>query len=91
MALREFVDDGGVSWKVWSVAIDQAYSQGIRMEFLGALQDGWLCFEAPTERRRLAGYPEKWYQMSDAELAQLLARATPVSRRRLSGDVEVES
>jgi hypothetical protein len=84
MPLRDFVDQEGIEWRVWSVAIDQIYSQGVRAGFLGVLQDGWLCFEAPTERRRLAGYPLNWFEMSDDELVELLARATPVPRRRSS-------
>jgi hypothetical protein len=89
MALREFVDRAGVEWKVWSVAIDQVYTHGVRLETLGVLQDGWLCFEAPQERRRLASYPAEWFEMSEEELIALLGKATPVSRRR-SGSVEIE-
>ena len=84
MPLRDFVDREGIEWRVWSVAIDQIYSQGGRAGFLGALQDGWLCFEAPGERRRLAAYPPNWFEMSNDELVGLLALATPVPRRRSS-------
>ena len=81
MALRDFVDREGVEWRVWSVTIDRSYSKGARAGFLGVLQDGWLCFEAASERRRLAGYPENWFAMSNDELVGLLAQATPVRRR----------
>ena len=89
MALRDFVDQDGVEWRVWSVTIDQIYSQGVRAGFLGALQDGWLCFEAASERRRLAAYPPNWYDMSNDELVELLGQATPVPRRR-SSEVDVD-
>ena len=90
MAMREFVDGNGVGWRVWSVAIDQVYSQGVRLGTLGELQDGWLCFEAPSERRRLTGYPTDWFRMTDEDLVGLLSKATPVLRRRPSGPVDID-
>ena len=88
MALREFEDGNGVTWRVWSVAIDHAYSQGVREGYLGDLQYGWLCFEAGPDRRRLAKYPEDWESLSEDALCELLEQATPAPRRRLSGDSE---
>ena len=90
MPLRDFVDHTGVEWRVWSVAIDQAYSHGTRAGYLGSLQDGWLCFESDGERRRLTGYPPNWAEMADDELDALLARAVPVTRRR-SSETELDS
>jgi len=84
MPLRDFVDQDGVEWRVWSVAIDKIYSDAARAGFLGTLQDGWLCFEAPSERRRLTNYPTNWFEMSNDELIKLLSRSTPVPRRRSS-------
>lgn len=90
MALREFVDRAGVSWRVWSVAIDQVYSKTARLDFLGPLQDGWLCFESAHERRRLVKYPEHWHRMTGDELISLLSQASPVPRRGSSGKTVME-
>lgn len=35
------------------------------------LASGWLAFECPTEKRRLAPIPQFWEQLSDAELERL--------------------
>lgn len=86
MALREFIDDDGVAWRVWSVEIDHAYQQGAREGFLGDLQHGWLCFESSAERRRLAKYPFDWETLSEEGLTDLLSKATLSPKRRLSGE-----
>lgn len=43
------------------------------------LAAGWLAFECPTEKRRLAPIPQHWEQIPEAELARLCEQATPVS------------
>jgi hypothetical protein len=43
----------------------------------GGYSDGWLCFESATAKRRLAQYPDRWREFSDAELEQLLGQALP--------------
>jgi hypothetical protein len=48
---------------------------------------GWLCFEAPEERRRLQPIPENWHLMSDADLAELVQQAR-IAPRRLKSDQE---
>lgn len=82
MPMREFVDDTGTAWRVWSVAIDRAYGASARESYLGELRDGWLCFESSTERRRLARYPDDWHVLTDQQLAELLEQASPVPRRK---------
>jgi hypothetical protein len=42
------------------------------------LQAGWLTFECPTEKRRLAPIPKQWEQLSEAELERLCGEARPV-------------
>jgi hypothetical protein len=42
---------------------------------------GWLCFENGEEKRRLTPIPAGWDEAGDGELAGLLERARPVSRR----------
>jgi len=54
------------------------------------LQQGWLCFERGSDRRRLAPIPENWQRMRDEELDSLRERARIVrlnstSLRQLSG------
>jgi hypothetical protein len=46
------------------------------------LQAGWLVFECSGERRRLAPIPCGWLEMSDAQMADLLASAAPSGKPR---------
>jgi hypothetical protein len=39
---------------------------------------GWLAFESPTERRRLAPIPADWLTASDRELGSLCERAIAI-------------
>jgi hypothetical protein len=45
------------------------------------LAHGWLCFEGPEEKRRLAPVPDEWHTMRDPELETLLSGARRVKRR----------
>jgi hypothetical protein len=45
-----------------------------------AFSAGWLVFQAPHERRRLAPIPRDWEALSNDDLARLCERATPVPR-----------
>ena len=55
---------------------------GPRVKIDPRLATGWLAFDSAHERRRLAPVPEGWYEMSDAQLTQLVARASPIPHRR---------
>ena len=81
MALREFRDGKGVLWKVWSVTPDSLDKRTTAEDYMKDWQDGWLCFECPESRRRLATFPPAWEELSDGELESLLSRAQPVKRR----------
>ena len=81
MALREFRDSKGVLWKVWSVTPDALDKRTTAEDYMRDWQDGWLCFECPDSRRRLATFPPGWEDMPDGELESLLGRAQPVKRR----------
>jgi hypothetical protein len=101
MAHREFTDSIGRRWQVWSVfperverrqaesSDDPKVERRVRDEFRvplgGRWASGWLCFETPGEKRRLAPYPEHWDELPDEELNALCAQATPAARspRRL--------
>lgn len=88
MGLRDFVDEQGTSWRVWDVAMERAHRDSPANAYLGQYQDGWLCFESATERRRLAHFPEDWLALSEAQLARLLDEALLVPRRRTPLDVD---
>jgi hypothetical protein len=39
------------------------------------LASGWLTFQCPTEKRRLAPIPQRWDELSEAELEKLCQSA----------------
>lgn len=80
MAVRDFVDEKGVKWRVWPV-LRSSIPRTAAADFLGVYGEGWLCFESPQERRRLARFPDDWDRMSDEELSKLLGRAAIVPVR----------
>ena len=82
MAVRDFVDETGVAWRVWAVTPDQLQPRTAAEDYLGDFGEGWLCFESENERRRLANHPADWAGLPDAELRALLAQATLAPRRR---------
>lgn len=43
------------------------------------LATGWLAFECPTEKRRLTPIPQRWDELTDAELQRLCESANPVA------------
>ena len=43
---------------------------------------GWLCFECPTEKRRLAPVPEGWERVDEGTIEQWCCAAKAVVRRK---------
>jgi hypothetical protein len=84
MAVRDFVDANGVSWRVWPVTPEALRPRTAVEDYLGEYGEGWLCFESASERRRLAGYPSDWEIRSDEELRVLLTAAAVVPVRKAS-------
>jgi hypothetical protein len=41
------------------------------------LQQGWLCFQSVTEKRRLSPIPPGWHELPDAALRGMLSDAVP--------------
>ena len=82
MAVRDFVDLNGVKWRVWPVTPSSIQPKTAAEDYLGDYEDGWLCFECNTERRRLAKYPRNWDTLSDNGLLQLLRSAATVPQNR---------
>jgi len=82
MAVRDFVDLKGVKWRVWPVTPTSIQPKTAAEDYLGDYEDGWLCFESISERRRLAKYPRNWDTLSDNGLLQLLRTAAVVTAKR---------
>jgi hypothetical protein len=57
MAIREFADSKGVSWRVWNTTPSRAAM------YADELREGWLTFESGTELRRLAPIPGSWEEV----------------------------
>lgn len=55
------------------------------------LSSGWLCFESPSEKRRIGPAPANWDQMSSSELESLLIRAAPVPNLKQPGHRETDA
>jgi hypothetical protein len=45
------------------------------------LERGWVCFQSPEEKRRLAPPPPDWDSVAADALEALLAEAEPIARR----------
>ena len=90
MALREIRDRQGTQWQVFEIRPGQIPKS--IMDVRGEFADGWLCFLSPSERRRLATYPENWEGMTEPELVGLLESprtltATPARSRPANGEL----
>jgi hypothetical protein len=81
MAVRDFVDSNGVSWRVWPVSPAALQPKTAAEDYLGDYGEGWLCFESAAERRRLARFPSDWENLADKELCKLLDAAAVVTMR----------
>ena len=69
MTHRKFRDGDGGEWEVWDT---------IPSEIVHTAQGGgWLTFRSAAEKRRLAPIPGRWASATDAQLAELLGRASP--------------
>jgi hypothetical protein len=81
--VREFTDRRGHAWRAWPVT-PGASGTGRAKNFLGEYQVGWICFEGldDSARRRLAGHPARWTELSDEELDTLLQQAVTAKERR---------
>jgi hypothetical protein len=81
--VREFTDRRGHAWRAWPVT-PGASGTGRAKNVLGEYQLGWICFEGldVAARRRLAGHPPRWTELSDEELDSLLQQAVTARERR---------
>lgn len=77
---RNFTDAHGVWWDVFAVYPEVRLSPHSKLK--GTFQQGWLCFDSGSEKRRLSPIPEDWRTVSDEDLEQLAQGADVASKRR---------
>ena len=77
MALREFTDATGSTWRVWET---RPIGRTLGPEFW----HGWLVFAHGAVRRRLVPIPEGWAELPEGELRRLCLEADPGVQRRVS-------
>jgi hypothetical protein len=77
--MKTFRDSKNVDWTVFEVR-RQVTAKGDWSYLPSGYNDGWLCFESATAKRRLIRYPDRWRELGDAELEKLLDQALPAPR-----------
>lgn len=77
--MKNFRDSAGTEWTVFEVRRGVS-GKGDRSYLPSGFNDGWLCFESSSAKRRLTRYPEQWREFGEVELTQLLAEASPAPR-----------
>ena len=60
--------------------IERRLLDGKRPVLLRGLDGGWLCFEAPHEKRRLTPVPQDWMRCAVGQLESYCRMAKPASR-----------
>lgn len=88
MALREFQDFDGSSWRVWDITPEKLHPSTRAEDYLQGYLEGWLVFEAVngSAKARLNPIPMRWNELADQQLQELLRRAEPVGEgERRSG------
>jgi hypothetical protein len=87
VAVRSFLDPDGQEWSVWEVVPSRKSDL-----FLPAtMAEGWLCFEAAHEKRRLHPIRLSWEAMDEAALWLLCESAVPVKARIRPADPQPEA
>ena len=87
MSIREFTDSAGVAWRAWNITPEKIHPVTKAEDYLAdCYQLGWIVFEtkAGDQKRRLCPFPADWNQRSDIDLRELLAKAEPISSRKLA-------
>ena len=78
VAVREFVDVAGRTWRAWEIQPEAIHPQTRAEDYLAdCYETGWVVFETADgrEKRRLCPYPRAWSTLSDADLTRLIDRA----------------
>src|SRR4051812_6441570 len=98
MSHRMFRDSSGRLWDVWNVlpsgierrhgdapeppVIERRRQSSPRMVIDERWENGWLTFQTPGEKRRLAPFPDNWPVADDLALENLCNAATTVQPMR---------
>jgi hypothetical protein len=61
-------------------AVDRRVLSGRRPLLSAGLDCGWLCFEAPVEKRRLSPIPSDWMSCATERLEEYCHAAKPAAR-----------
>ena len=77
--MRQIRDDAGIEWMVYEVSPTSNQWRSIESLPEG-YRSGWLCFESPTEKRRLTPLPSGWQDLTLEQLGGLLLTAALVRR-----------
>jgi hypothetical protein len=78
MTMREVADTDGCVWAIFDVR--PSGHRSVLPQVQVGYTEGWLCLQSADSRRRLAPIPAGWENGTDAELLQLVARATPAGK-----------
>jgi hypothetical protein len=86
MSARIFSAPDGTLWQAWSVIPGQHsdWPANARRHLPDEMAAGWICFESPTEKRRLHPIPAGWDDADDDALRGHCAAAEPVRPRTSS-------
>jgi hypothetical protein len=79
MPLRSFHHRGS-EWTVWDTQPNSRSVLGGQLAVAEEYSGGWLTFQSAEEKRRLVPVPSSWFELSEAQLGDLLQRALPVRR-----------
>jgi hypothetical protein len=86
MAVRDFTDAKGRSWRAWDIKPETIHPVTRAEDYLADYLTGWIVFEteAGDEKRRLCPWPADWTERSEEQLRELLemAELVPLYRRR---------
>ncbi len=84
MALREFTDRSGRSWRVWDVTAATIHPATRGEDYMHDYLDGWLVFESVDgdAKCRLAPIPEEWAFATAEHMEAWMRAATPVRSDR---------
>jgi len=60
--------------------MDRRQAEGCWAPLTSGIRDGWLCFDASGDRRRLTPIPDDWEECGQRRLEQYCRSATPAKR-----------
>lgn len=84
MALREFTDRSGRSWRVWDVTADTIHPATRGEDYMHDYLGGWLVFESidGDAKCRLTPIPQEWAFATAEHMEAWMRAATPVRSDR---------